>query len=413
MIKGHMIRVPKLSAIEICITVCVILYPIAGLLNVYSSIFSYVDELLMLVTVGHGCIYGMKSIGAKYNPIKKKVHSIGGILLIVFLLTIISNVINLYQRSWYAIAMDALSWMKFGMVFIAAYLSLTDTSINHLYNIFSSFGKFTILWNFALVIANQIFDLRLGNKDLRFGIVPYAIPGTHVAFTVGFFSIVASLLMVEKHINRKWIVAALVICLSTARFKAFGWCSFVIVLNVLIKRKPKILPIIIAVAGVLIVSGDTLATYFLGENVSRGMEMTAALKLAADCFPFGGGFATLGTTMSYQYYSCVYDIYGLSSRYGYMRTAGAFIGDGGWSTQIGQFGYLGAGFFAFATAKICMVILHEKKNFMAGISIVSYLLIASVSERIFSGDLAPFLAIVAVIICRKGCDNKNEIKSER
>ena len=79
MIKGHMIRVPKLSAIEICITVCVILYPIAGLLNVYSSIFSYVDELLMLVTVGHGCIYGMKSIGAKYNPIKKKVHSIGGI----------------------------------------------------------------------------------------------------------------------------------------------------------------------------------------------------------------------------------------------------------------------------------------------------------------------------------------------
>lgn len=222
MIKGHMIRVPKLSAIEICITVCVILYPIAGLLNVYSSIFSYVDELLMLVTVGHGCIYGMKSIGAKYNPIKKKVHSIGGILLIVFLLTIISNVINLYQRSWYAIAMDALSWMKFGMVFIAAYLSLTDTSINHLYNIFSSFGKFTILWNFALVIANQIFDLRLGNKDLRFGIVPYAIPGTHVAFTVGFFSIVASLLMVEKHINRKWIVAALVICLSTARFKAFG-----------------------------------------------------------------------------------------------------------------------------------------------------------------------------------------------
>lgn len=395
-----MLKIKVLKPIEYCVVLLFMMTIVSGFFKDEIPVLSYADELILGVLV----------VFFLFKCIKEKRFVDNSLLLVIFIFLILGGVFSYnssLQKSDWAIWLDMYSWCKLIVVFYIGYYYLETDSIERIYNSLLVLSKLIIFFSILLVIPNQLFDWDLGGKGSRFGLVSFAFPGMHVAFTIGLVALMVSLLSIKYKKNILWIILAAIVGLSTARFKAFGWELFSIVYIFFQSRNMKLLPVIISVFGVIGVFSFAFDSYFLDDGTSRAMEMLAALSILKDYFPYGAGFGTFGTTMSFQFYSDAYELYGLSQRYGYMETAGVFIGDGGWSTQFAQFGVIGTLIFIIIIYVICkttIVNADKKGNIIPAVFIVSYLILASVSERIFSGDIAPYIAIVMVIVSRLNID---------
>lgn len=83
-----------------------------------------------------------------------------------------------------------------------------------------------------------------------------------------------------------------------------------------------------------------IGTVNVDKNARQALSFTS-VKIAKDYFPLGTGFGTFASPVSRDYYSPVYDQYGLSNIWGLSREMGAFICDTFWPMVIGENGVLG------------------------------------------------------------------------
>jgi hypothetical protein len=243
------------------------------------------------------------------------------------------------------------------------------------------------------------------SKYDRFGLPAFAF-GSHPTFTGAVICGFISLLLFDYKKNAVWIVLCCIIAMATLRFKAIAYISVVIMMILFVntKAKLKLKHIIIASLLCIIIAYDQILYYFFNYDSSRAMAFITSLKIGRVFFPIGSGFATFGTMMSGQYFSKVYDIYGLSDRWGFMPEAYSFIGDGGLATVIGQFGIIGLGLIIYMTLLIYKsVVMYKPMNFnlLPVISIFSYLLIACSSELGIASDYSIFLAYCLTLIVNK------------
>lgn len=389
-----------------------------GFLSKYvSKVFNYIDEVMVLFLI-FGMIYALiKKQKIVFNKNEK------AIIFITFLLFIIGgtgNLISGYQNSIIHILIDAFSFLKFPMT----YICLTKIIETNAYKINKRIYEKTIIFCkiitiiiFLLVISNYIFKLNIAPGHGRYGLLSYSLGG-HPTFAAAVCCFIASIFMIKPSNNYIWIVVNILLCAATLRTKAIAWGVLIILFLIVYKEEKintkKIIKMC-TLGGIiaLLLGFNSIKFYFLDQSGSRNNALVGAIKIANQYLPIGSGYATFGTLSSINSYSEAYFFTGLSDKWGFMKDAGSFVGDGGWATEIGQFGYLGT---------LCCVIyiIHifkdvkekNKNNISCYVSILLYMLIASTSETTINSEYIVLFGCALVFIANLDKLIPNEEKAE-
>lgn len=215
---------------------------------------------------------------------------------------------------------------------------------------------------FYLIPSSRMFD----TSDMS---SIYNHPGVFATLIipVGIFAFV---MYIEKGNKTNLIVLAVVfICLILAgTIKNIVSITAVCGLYLCYTRKRrKYLFIVIAVVGIIIVFPQLYSLFsvevignILAENAinrPRWMLWQTGFAIMKDFFPIGSGFGTFATSVSFSgnYYSDIYEIYGISNRYGFTREDPCFLQDTYWPAVIGETGITGT-----ICAVLCIYILLKK-----------------------------------------------------
>ena len=377
---------------------------------------NYIDDvftvIIILVAIGK-FIINIKKKKEKYD--KNDKYIVIFLILLIFI-GLIGNIVSKYQTSLTSIIIDIISFLKLAGVYLAGLVLFNNEKGEHYYTIAKYFSKIILIIITFIAIGNLVFNWGMSPKYARFGIEPYTLGG-HPSFASAITCCCLSILLVEYKENRIWIILGLILTALTLRMKAIGYVVLMCLIIPFYKNKKefKLRSLIVYGLIAVLLTKDYIIAYFFDESASRGVALISSIKLALEFLPLGAGFATFGTTGSTMNYSKAYSVLGIDDRYGFREDASSFVGDGGWATEIGQFGFLGAGMILFII--YLMYISVKKKissnlNCIPYISIFLYLLISSTSETSISSNYAVLFAIVLVIIVKKG-QSKNETGTKK
>lgn len=393
----------KFSEILFCILMISMIFFSFGM-NYISDYFQYIDDLFVIIFIFFALLKTIiNSSNRKLNKYDRNLFFLGCILIIVGL---IGNFISQYQTNIKAILIDILSFCKWFGTYLAGMIIFDQNKGDRYFEIAEYFAKVILIIIAFIAIFNQILDLGLGEKYGRYGLPSYTLGG-HPSFAAAIGCFCTSILLLNYSKNKKWIVVGFILIALTLRIKAIAYVLIMILFLLFNKNKKSfsIKSLFIYFIIAIIVARKYIVAYFFDVTASRGMALIASFKLASTFFPIGAGFATFGTTGSTISYSMAYKILGLSTRYGFMENASAFVGDGGWATQIGQFGIIGVIIMLIMFYLMyCSVRKNVGKTINSApyISIFLYLLICSTSETSISSNYAILLALALVIIVKKG-----------
>lgn len=137
------------------------------------------------------------------------------------------------------------------------------------------------------------------------------------------------------------------------------------------------------------------------QSIRVGVH-SVGLKIANDHFPFGTGFGTFGTNISYKNQSQLYNIYN-SLNYSHLMNYGyATMSDVYWPSIYVQFGYIGMIVYVILIIQICKDLLNNamlnNRCKFSILLILFYMVSASLSEATFSNESGAFSAVVILII---------------
>ena len=389
----------KLSIFGNLLILFIILMICSGWLSLnINEMFSYTDEICVIIILIVSII--------KLTQHKLKFELIDLKILILYFIFIAIGLIGNYKSSFqtvsFAIMLDIFSWSKLILVYVLISAILIKDHIINIYLKIINLSKVFLIITTFLAVINQSFHLKFaGTGYSRFGLEAFALPGNHPTYIVAILACIISLLCVEYNKNYFWIILSLIICCDTLRFKAIGYCIIMTFALFFMKDKIKKNVLIAAIISMLVVCGNNISNYFGSIETSRGIAMYTSFKIAKKFFPTGSGFGTFGTMASGKFYSKAYNIYKLSNRWGFRIDNYGYISDGGWATQIGQFGLLGTLLFICILFQILKEILKlsiNKKNILPSIALITYLIIASSAECPFNSDYSVIYGITLAII---------------
>lgn len=150
----------------------------------------------------------------------------------------------------------------------------------------------------------------------------------------------------------------------------------------------------VALILITIVAWDKINLYFIQGGFGDGRETSDLYARMAlyyfstfvfvDYFPFGSGFATYGTFVSGQYYSHIYNDYGMDILYGLTQKDPKFMADT-YYPALAQFGIVGVVLFFSFWIVLTKRVLHEfnylnTKNFTISLLIIFFFLIECTSD---------------------------------
>lgn len=98
-----------------------------------------------------------------------------------------------------------------------------------------------------------------------------------------------------------------------------------------------------------------LNTYGSSQTSARSQLYETGVKIADQHAPFGVGFGRFASAPSRDYYSDVYDLYGLSRVWGLSREFPRFIADTSWPSVMGETGYGGLAVFILGLLALAIV----------------------------------------------------------
>lgn len=372
-----------------------------------SPIFNYFDDLFALLFLLYGFALSIKkSNQKKCKTIWNKYEKIFFILLCcIIFIGIIGNFVSKYQTSILSILVDILSYLKFFGVFLAGIIVFEKSDGVEEYTILERTSKIILIVNLLIYISNVIFDWGLATRYNRYGLISYSLGG-HPSYASAISCFCLSILFANQEKNKWWLVVGLFLTVISLRMKAIVYVVLMIIYLIFYDKnryfslKNLALFFIIAVA----LAHKYIFAYFFDFTASRGAAMIASISLAEKFFPIGSGFATFGTVQSILSYSMAYSYVGLDTRYGFTPSQGAFVGDGGWATHIGQFGFSGALLIAVMFVLIYFSIkehIDGKAAYTPFVSLLLYLLISSTSEIAFTSNYAILFALAIVILIKK------------
>ena len=170
---------------------------------------------------------------------------------------------------------------------------------------------------------------------------------------------------------------------------------------------------IIAAIAIVAVAWTKIHFYFIegaGVGEERGeLDYYAraalyyfSLDIFRDYFPFGSGFATYGTYASGEYYSHIYNDFGMDIMQGLTERDPRFIADT-YYPALAQFGIVGVilffSFWILQTKKILSLYAEKYiKEFAIGILIVFFFLIECTSDATITHNRGLFLMMLLALV---------------
>lgn len=226
--------------------------------------------------------------------------------------------------------------------------------------------------------------------------------------------------------NKLIFILLLSISLLSGRSKAYGFfvlATFMICyINQGFKLKMNIkntLICVIAISAIIIVAWDKIELYFITGGFGNGREADDLYARMAlyyfsifvfeDYFPFGSGFATYGTFTSGQYYSHIYNDYGMNIMHGLSPSDPQFIADT-YYPALAQFGIVGVFlFFLFWFIQARKLMRNFKKEnihlFCVGLLIILFFLIECTSDATITHNRGLFMMMLLALSQSKAIDN--------
>ena len=393
-----------------------------------SSLFRYVDELLMLFFIGV-ILLNTKKLKSSYVNL---FLWFGGLIL----LGLVGNFASDVERSITVILMDILYFSKLYICFIGALIYFTKTG---------TFGRVSklladeirvITWiGVVLAAVSQFSDIGM-THGVRFGFnafqFVFSSPGMFSQYCIIFLVILTIDLdnAGSRFVKHFHIALLFVLWGSTGRTRAlaviFVWALLMAVsksrrlksgrqssigkrLKVFLKPQY----VIFAVVAVSFMGRYQVEYYLGGETeTARGLLLRGGIAVMRDYFPFGAGLSTFGTEMAASNYSPLYYRYGLSSHWA-LAEGGGELTDCFWPAVGAEFGIFGLLIMAVIVWKFCSMLIKSVKGTtfctIAVLTYIAYLLISSTATSIFTAyTTTGFIVVILGLIA----DTRNGVKQD-
>ena len=366
---------------------------------------NYTDELICLLFMAIAIVYICKDKG-KVAVNKEQKNSILCILLVLFI-GIVGNVMYGYMPSVSVIGRD-----KFFIIYLVGRRIIVKNNIRLNSKKIISTAKIIITVIFVFGIVNLLVNTGIAD-EVRYGLRSYKFIYSHYTYLVYNEVLLYSILATEDKRNAVFKIMSLLSIAATFRTKGFITIAFILAYYLLNFAKKKRIsfkdifkPVYIAPIGIVcfFISKSKIQQYLswgASQSIRVGVH-SVGLKIANDHFPFGTGFGTFGTNISYKNQSQLYNIYN-SLNYSHLMNYGyATMSDVYWPSIYVQFGYIGMIVYVILIIQICKDLLNNamlnNRCKFSILLILFYMVSASLSEATFSNESGAFSAVVILII---------------
>ena len=375
------------------LAMCIVLLFQSSLQKV-SPLFSYSDETAVLCL---GLYSILHRIDQKRAPLKTGILVLSGIFVGIGLL---GNLFSRVPDNIFPIAVDLFTCIKYPLVIVfgcdvlKSKRKLTDCLV--------VIGKALLLVMAAAFFASQIIDMGM-TGDIRMGMASFCFVFPHQTFLV-WFSASLLFMFIATEQSVFWIGLDLFLMATTLRAKALGFIVVTVVLLLANRRGKGALLTAAVIASVLAVgvSARQLAYYYSSDGFARTEMTRACMRIAEDYYPFGSGFATFGSniTSTEDYYSVLYERYGLSEIWGLTRGHASFVSDTFWPTVVGQFGWVGLICYVLLIIVANIYLFKNATNRRRTLLVLlgfAFFIISSTSESAFFNPSAVILTMGEIL----------------
>lgn len=367
-----------------------------------NRLIGYVDELFACGLI----LLVLFQFVIKKARLSKIEAGILGCYVLFLIWGFISNLIHPMQ-SWFLNFSDMLVCSRFLAFYFGARM-LLDESVNYekLLRDLAFLCRVVAIIFALLVVHEMFFDPIFPKKSFRFFMYSQQLFFPNQTYLAAASMTCASVLMAALHycnskheINKNMIciVILLIVTCTTLRSKAIATaaCSAGLYFMI-VKGKIKAKTMLLGGVGLIaVLIGWDQFLYYYATDIDGFVRIRLTLDavgLANDYFPLGTGFATFGSAIAADHYSPLYTMLGYEYLHGGSSAAPKFLSDTFWPTVLAQNGWIGA------VAFVCIIfgLMHitfwsEKRSpyiFWAMLTIMLYLLIASLAESAFYNPIA-------------------------
>ena len=328
--------------------ICLAMFLFQPIIERIIGVFRYYDEALVVM------LFVDYSIRKRFKMFD--IALLGGLLLIITT-GLIGNALSQSEQPTRAVLQDVFSNSKLILIAIAAKgITLSDKQKEKLSDYLSNLIRFLFFILFITAVVSLFVDIGMTTKE-RYGIKAYrflfdnaGILNTYYYYYIIIFSITMYKNGKLRNNTLLFLIMSSIPWVLTLRARAFGFALLYIVLFIYIvyfrksntEYRFRWYYVLIVIGSLLVLSWDSIEKYFISnDRISRYQLFRKSFEIARDYFPLGSGFGTFGTQASRDYYSSIYNRYGLSTIYGLNPEHPAFVTDQYWFGIIGQFGVIG------------------------------------------------------------------------
>lgn len=376
--------------------------------NVLSSIipgFNYFDELIL----GYSILYLVS-----HKLTKRLQYGIIIICMICMLVIgLLGNLIWHYNNGYIVVIKDVIAFIKMPITAIAFSRLGEKKKCNEALETAYKLSKIILLIMTVILPVSVVLNNNM-IMEYRHGLPSYRFVYSHATFMVYSVLLMLGVLIAHGAKKKDYLFhgCALVLLFFSMRDKAFVAIAlyfFIMVIFPNLKRI-KIHYVILAAIGAIIVTYDKISMYLSFSWSPRFGLYSAGIKILAMCFPLGSGFGTFASTLSGEYYSKLYYMYGFSSRTAAFVTESNYsdLGDAGLPYYYAQFGIIGFVLFAVILYCIYKIVITKYKltpsKRRAAFLVMGYMAFALVVENVFVNSTGATAMVFLFLFLGSGSD---------
>lgn len=294
---------------------------------------------------------------------------------------------------------DAFLFSRFFIAYVFIKLTFNEMEKNQLFNWLLFNIKIILILNFTFLVFNSVFHV-FPTMDIRFGLPSQMLMYPHPTY-LGTISFIGLILLDDDRNRFIFQLLAMVLIVSTMRNKVIILMILFLVIRIVLKKRRRFIGekyflIIIFSFLLLIVFKDTIFVRLLDkESSARSILLMNSLDILVKYFPFGLGFGTYGSYMSFANYSQIYLSLGINHIYGFLPNSYQYGMDSYISMLFAQFGFLGVICFCIMLFNLIKsTIFVNNKLDVKLIFVFIFLISSSITESVISTGMGMLIFIV-------------------
>ena len=372
----------------------------------YVPVLKYLDETATILSLGYIFIYlaGVKRF--------QSVKYILMLLLVTIITGVAGNIFGKYQESIVAILKDILAYVKAPIIACALIMRKginnkdDDQALDAAYIISKCFV--TVVFIFGIV--SLVKDIGM-SYDFRRGIFSFKFLYSHPTFLASSLVLASVVLVAYDKDSFKskllFYMETVITLILTMRDKAIAYAVLFIILVFLLPNLHKVRKITILIASGMafvfayFISRSKIQEYLTWSWSPRAALYTNGISVLKNCFPIGSGFATFASSISGEYYSKLYYLFGMNMKPGVGPGDYVDLSDAGMAYYIAQFGILGLILFIAVLTLIFKEALFIYRNqngkVKATILILGYIIVSILFETVLTNESGATSMIVLMI----------------